>query len=140
MATKGNAFCPDVSTLEGAQLATKQGIWAAAFVAVVTGVVASAALFLHKPILGINGSALIDTAIFAAVALGIHKNSRFAAVGGLVIYLWERFYMLKAGGSGGGGSSVMMIFLVLAFVTAIRGTFAYRKLAAPTNSPRPISG
>ncbi len=136
MATKRNVFWPDVSTLDDAKWAAKQGVWAALFVAFVTGTVASAALFLHNPILGVGGSGLVDAAIFVAVAYGIHKNSRFAAVSGLVIYLVERMYMLKAGGSRGGGATVMVVFLTLAFVTAIRGTFAYRRLIVPSGRPR----
>jgi hypothetical protein len=143
MPTKRNVFWPDVSTLEDARWATKQGIWAALFVAFVTGVVASVALIFHKPILGVTGSGLSDATIFAAVAYGIHKNSRFAAVSGLVIYLVERMYMLKTGGSRGGGATVMVVFLTLAFVTAIRGTFAHRRLTTPmlrgANTPAPIA-
>jgi hypothetical protein len=143
MATKRNVFWPDVSTLENAAWATKQGVWAAAFVAVVTGIVSSTALFLHKPILGVGGSGLVDAAIFAAVACGIHKNSRFAAVSGLVIYVVERLYMLKSAGSHGAGGSVMVVFLTLAFLTAVRGTFAYRRLTPPieraANAPAPIA-
>jgi hypothetical protein len=79
MATKRNAFWPEVSTLEDARWAIKQGVWAAVFVAVVTGIVSFVALSLHKSVLGVSGSGLVDAAIFAAVAWGIYKNSRFAA-------------------------------------------------------------
>ena len=130
MAMKRNIFWPDVSTLPDAVWAVKQGVYAAGFVAVVTAVVALAALSLHTPVLGLGGSALVDAAIFAAVAYGIRKNSRFAAVSGLVIYLVERIYMFKAGVHGG-GATAMVVILTLAFVTGIRGTFAYHKLAAP---------
>jgi hypothetical protein len=143
MATKRNVFWPDVSTLENAAWATKQGVWAAAFVAVVTAIVSSAALFLHRPILGLGGSGLVDAAIFAAVAFGIHKSSRFAAVSGLVIYVIERIYMFKSAGSQGTGGSVMVVFLTLAFVTAVRGTLAYRRLTSPieqaANASAPIA-
>jgi hypothetical protein len=130
MATKRNVFWPDVSTLEDAQWATKHGVWAAGFVAVVTGIVSLAALSLHKSVLGVSGSGFVDAAIFAAVAWGIYKNSRFAAVSGLVVYLVERSYMLKTGAGGGAGAAVMVMFLTLAFVAAVRGTFAYRKLTS----------
>jgi hypothetical protein len=140
VATKRNAFWPDVSTLESAAWAIKQGIWAAAFVALVTGIVASVALLIHKSVLGVGGSGLFDAAIFAAVAFGIHKNSRFAAVSGLVVYLAERIYMLKVGGVGGGGASVMVVILTLAFISAIRGTFAFRRLTSTmTQAANPTS-
>ena len=80
MAAKRNVFWPDVSTLGDARWATKQGVWAALFVACVTAIVSLAALTMHKPVLGVSGSALIDAAIFAAVAYGIYRNSRFAAI------------------------------------------------------------
>jgi hypothetical protein len=131
MAMKRNVFWPDVSTLPDVAWAVKQGVWAAGFVAVVTGIVALVALSLHTAVLGLGASALVDSAIFAAVAYGIHKNSRFAAVSGLVIYLVERIYMFKAAGVHGGGATAMVVILTLAFVTAIRGTFAYHKLTAP---------
>src|SRR5690348_9717416 len=98
MAMKRNVFWPDVSTLPDAAWAVKQGVYAAGFVALVTAIVALAALSLHTPVLGLGGSALLDAAIFAAVAYGIRRNSRFAAVSGLVIYLVERIYMFKAAG------------------------------------------
>jgi hypothetical protein len=41
--------------------------------------------------------------------------------------------MLKSGGANGGGAILVVMFLTLAFVTAIRGTFAYRKVAASLN-------
>jgi hypothetical protein len=126
--TKRNVFWPNVSTLEDAAWATKQGVWAAGFVAAATGIVALAALSLHKQVAGLGGSALLDAAIFVAVAYGIHKNSRFAAVSGLVIYLAERTYMLKVGQAQGAGATVMVVFLALAFITAVRGTFAHRRL------------
>lgn len=143
MSTKRNVFWPDVSTLEDARWATKQGMWASVFVAGMTGLVSSAAFFLHKPIVGVRGSGLVDAAIFACIAWGIYKNSRFAAVSGLVFYLIERIYMLKGGVAGGPGAAVMVVFLTLAFVTAVRGTFAHRKLSPPveraTSAPAPIA-
>ena len=81
MATKRNVFWPDVSTLESAGWAIKQGIWAAVFVALITGIVASVALLTHKPILGVGVSGLLDAAIFAAVAqLGPKIEIRAVAV------------------------------------------------------------
>jgi hypothetical protein len=106
------------------------GSWAAVFVAIITSLVASVALLTQKSILGVGGSGLVDAAIFAAVAYGIHRNPRFAAVSGLVIYLLERIYILKAGGVGGGGAIFMVVFLTLAFVAAIRG-FRQEVLAVP---------
>ncbi len=105
----------------------KQGVWAAIFVALITGIVASLSFLSHKAILGVSIFALIDAAMFALIAYGIHKKSRTAAVSGLCVYLLERLYMLKSGGANGGGATLMAMFLTLAFVTAIRGTFAYAR-------------
>ena len=74
-----NRWWPDVSDKDSAQKAIMNGFGAAAFVATVTAVIALISIFLHKPILGIDGLGLFDATIFAAIAFGIYRKSRATA-------------------------------------------------------------
>ncbi|MFZ0761636.1 MAG: hypothetical protein WAM69_16940 [Candidatus Sulfotelmatobacter sp.] len=58
-----NLWWPDVYDLPNAEKAIRNGFWAAVYVASVTAIVALLALFLHKPILGIDGAGLVDAEI-----------------------------------------------------------------------------
>jgi len=128
-----NSWWPDVSDLPSAQKAIRYGFWAAVFVASVTSIIALLAIYFHKPILGIDGGGLVDAILFAAIAFGIDRKSRAAAIGGLILYLTERLYML-ATGSATSTTGIMTVILTLCFVHGVRGTFAYRKL----NSQQPV--
>jgi hypothetical protein len=109
----------DITDRETARKAAMQGVGAAVLVSVVTAAMALGGW------LGAGPASLIDAALFAAVAFGIYKMSRVAAVFGLVAYLAERVYAM---GQGTGSSGIVMaIFLTLAFIHAVRGTFAYHE-------------
>ena len=129
-----NWYWEDVSDISGAEKAIKGGFWAAVFVASVTSLVAALALAGTK-LLGIDASAFLDAAIFAAIAVGIRRKSRFAAVAGLCLYILERIYMMQRSGAGG---IVMGIFLTLLFLNAVRGAFAYHRLTEEGQA-RPLS-
>ena len=74
---RNHEWCwPDVSNPLSAEKAAKYGFWAAAFVASVTAMVALFAIFLHKPILGVDGAGLVDAVLFAGIAFGIDRRSR----------------------------------------------------------------
>ena len=81
---------------------------------------------------GIGASALLDAAIFAAIAFGIKRRSRFAAVAGLILYILERLYMMQRTGAGG---LVMGVIFTLLFINAVRGAFAYHRM----NQARPLA-
>jgi hypothetical protein len=100
------------------------GFWAAVFVACITSLVAALALAGTK-LFGIDASAFLDAALFAGIAFGIKRKSRFAAVAGLCLYVTERIYMLKRGGAGG---IVLGIVFTLLFINAVRGAYAYHRL------------
>jgi hypothetical protein len=119
---------PDVSDLPSAEKAIRCGFGAATLVASVTAVVALLALFLHKPILGIDGGGLVDAAAFAGIAFGICRRSRAAALAGFAMYLGEMTYIVAQGSDISRGA-VMRVLLVLYFLHGVRGTFAYRKLS-----------
>lgn len=134
---KQNSLWPDVSDLPGAERAIRYGFWAAVFVAGATAAVALLAAYLHRPVLGMDGSALLDAALFAGLGLGIAKKSRAAAVAGLGLYFVERVYSLRSGATNTTGL-FMTVILTLYFMHGIRGTFAYRKLRNST-AARPVT-
>jgi hypothetical protein len=127
-------YWEDVSDVSGAEKAINGGFWAAVFVACITALVAGLALAGTK-LFGIDASAFLDAAIFAGIAVGIKRKSRFAAVAGLCLYVLERLYMLQRGGAGG---IVMGILLTLLFINAVRGAYAYHRLTEGGQA-RPLS-
>ncbi len=129
---KGNRLFPQVTDLESAADAAKQGVWAAGFVTAVTTTIALISLTTGTSVMGIDGFALLDGSAFALVAWGIHRKSRAASVSGLLLYLIEVLASMAAGNGLRGG--VTIIFFVIAFGNSIRGTFAYHKLHAQLKS------
>lgn len=125
---KQNIFWPEIDSKETAREVANQGFWAAIVVAVVTTIVIliTMAAGTLEDIPPIDAWAFIDVGIFVAIALGIRKMSRIAAVSGLVVYLIERIYALSY--TGGGGGLFIAIALILAFINGVRGTFAYHRL------------
>jgi hypothetical protein len=117
-------YWEDVSEISGAEKAMKGGFWAAVIVAGITSLVAALSLTGTK-LFGIDASAFLDAAIFAGIAFGIKRKSRFAAVAGLCLYVFERIYMLQRGGAGG---IITGIIFTLLFINAVRGAFAYHRL------------
>ena len=127
-----NWWWPDVSDLPNAEKTIRYGFWTAVLVASITAVVALMAFYLHKPILGIDGAGLVDAVLFAAIAFGIYRRSRAAAIGGLVLYVGERAYMSHTlpTGSLTLTAVVMTVIYTMCFVHGVRGTVAYRKLSS----------
>ena len=133
---------PSVDTPAQAARAARRGMWAAVLVAGVTGLAAGLAHSGGQPVAGVDGSAFVDAALFAAIAWGIHRLSRVAAVAGLALYLAERAYAWSESGTEN-TNIAFVILLAFCFVTGIRGTFAHHRLAAaadapPHGLPRPI--
>ena len=110
---------PDVDDVESARSASRQGMWAALVVAVVTGIVAA---FQG---LGLNWYAFVDVGMFLLIAWGIRRVSRMAAVAGLVLFVIERIAIFGQTKQTGG---IVAIALLLAFGNGARGAFAYRRL------------
>jgi hypothetical protein len=121
------AICwPDVSDINSAKMAAAQGAAAAFCCAVATTIFVGLAAAGVGPVagLGIDAWALVGAAILFAIAWGIHEMSRAAAILGLVLYLGDRVIMWSQVGPRGVPVAMM---LILAFVNAVRGTFAYRE-------------
>lgn len=142
MANKPNSWWPDVADVQSAEKASRAGYWAAVFVASVTALVASVALYLHRSVLGIDGFGFVDAVIFAGIAFGIYRMSRVVAVLGLIFYLVERLYAIANASNASASANVMTVILTLQFVHGIRGTFAYHQLtrgaAKSTGAPAPL--
>lgn len=131
--TKDNWWWPDVTTIESATKATKQGMWAAVFVAVVTAIFAIVSAN-HGNKIGtypISAWALIDSVFFVAVAFGLYKHSRFAAVAGLVIFVLEKVDQITSVGTA--GNIFFTVMISLCFIGAVRGTYSLRRIRADSN-------
>jgi hypothetical protein len=115
------AFWPRVDTAESAALATKQAFWAAVLCAVIT------AFFGLISVMGFDASALVDGVFFAVIAWGLSRKSRTAAVAGLLLYIFERLYMWSTVGM---RNPVVAVLFTLAFVSGVRGTFAWKRISA----------
>ncbi|HBL58637.1 MAG TPA: hypothetical protein DDZ80_09010 [Cyanobacteria bacterium UBA8803] len=126
-----NQLWASIDSIETAKQAAQQGVWAAAFVAIITSIFAivSVALggSLPEGMPAIDAWAFWDVGIFVAIAWGIHKMSRFAAVAGLVLYIVEQIIMRISNPSNFGAGLFIVILFILAFINAVRGTFAYHR-------------
>ena len=116
---------PPIVDKLSAKKAAKYGVWAALFCSGATVLVVLINA-MGASILGLNYLALIDAAIFGAIAFGIYKMYRAAAIIGLVLYLYERVYMFET--QGNFGNTFQVVILVFMFINSIRGTFLYHKL------------
>jgi hypothetical protein len=92
-----NWYWEGVSDLSGAEKAINGGFWAALIVACITALVALFS-FAGVRLFGLDAWALFDAVLFAAIAVGIKRKSRFAAVAGLSLYILERIYMIQRSG------------------------------------------
>ncbi|NEQ31463.1 MAG: hypothetical protein F6K04_10725 [Leptolyngbya sp. SIO4C5] len=124
-----NALWPPINTPAEAKQVAKQGFWAAVCVATLTAIFALVAIALGESILDmpIDAWSFVDVGIFIAIALGIRKLSRIAAILGLIFYVLGQIYMWTTVGFQPNGIPIMAI-LVMAFINGIRGTFAYHRL------------
>jgi hypothetical protein len=124
----GSWFWPDVSDVDGAKDAAHYGMWCAILVAGFTALFVVLS-FLGTRLMGVTPAALVDVALFAAIAYGLSKYSRFAAVAGFVLFLIEKIYAFVVTGSIL-GVGVLGVIILFGFLNGIRGAFAYQKLLA----------
>lgn len=130
-------FWPDVSNVDEAKKACRVAMWCAVLVASITALFSILAIVGAAPKnLPIDGSALFDAALFAGIAFGLSRFSRFAGVAGFVLFLIERIYMIAKGGPAAAGL-FMGIFLLLGFLHGMRGAFAHHKLQTQLQ-PHPL--
>jgi hypothetical protein len=121
---------PAVDTPESARFAMRQAFWAAIFVCGMTAAFAIASLFASSTDspLPLAPWALVDAAIFAAIAFGIWRESRVAAVAGLGVYIIEQLHLLTIPVRRGAGSFLIVAALLVAFIGGIRGAFALHQM------------
>jgi len=122
-----NNLWPDTSHLDGATTAARSGLWAACFVAIVTASLALYSEFV-RPLLIFDIWGLLDSLLFAVIAIGIWKMSRIAAIFGLTLYLGEQWYQWTTDGI---GNIIVVLLLTLLFVNGVRGTIAFHRLNKP---------
>lgn len=123
---KGRAWFANAWAIHDEQSArqvARQAMWAAFFVAIVTGAAAFLAGSGIQMINGVGPTAWVDAVVFAALGIGIARMSRLAAAGALLLYIAERIWMAPAVGL----SPVMTIAMISAFVQGVRGAWAFHK-------------
>lgn len=124
---KKNFIWPAVDTEQSAKKLLRYGVGAALFTAVVTALVAAWALGANKKAFNFIGAgAYLDVALFLAIAFGIYKGSRIAAVGGLLLFVAEKAYQFEQTGRLQG--AWMAVVLLVCYACAIRGAFALHRL------------
>ncbi len=133
----GSWFWPDVSDMEGAEDPCRLAKWCAVAVAGLTAILALISI-TGPSFAGIRPFAFVDAAIFAAIAFGLEKQSRLAAVAGFALYLSERIYMIVHTGSIL-GAGVLGVVILIGFLNGIRGAFAIagRKANSASTSAAP---
>ena len=127
-AKPANAWWPPVDTLDEAIKASDTGFWVAMIVAGMNALIATISVIQHTTIIGVDGSAYVDAALFAVIGWGIRRRARVSAVAGLLLFILEKVFQFitQPGSFMGWGVAV---FLLLGFVGGVRGTFAYHRLS-----------
>jgi hypothetical protein len=127
-------YWKSVSTIDLAKSATTGGVVAACLVAIFNLVIAG--LLAADPDLA-RGSMLdgldflpiaLTAGVYFAIAWGIRSLSRIAAVLGLLLYVLDRLAAVAIVGPHLLGC-ILSFAVVLLFLNAVRGTFAYHSLA-----------
>jgi hypothetical protein len=113
--SRWRVFWPDVGDMDGAREAIKLGYWACFIVAALTAVMAT---------FGLMGAGFADAVVVALLGVGLLWKWRTAAVLGFALFTANIGMSL----SRGQGVGALAIFLLFCFASAVRGTFAYRRL------------
>jgi hypothetical protein len=124
---------PTTATTASARFAVTQAFWAATVCA------AGVALLVTLNQLTPGGGprfpfrlgALLDATAFAAVAIGLSRRSRVAAVCGLGLYLVEEAYVLSQARP---FTLLIVVAFTIAFVNGVRGAFALHRHESPATT------
>jgi hypothetical protein len=118
-------YWPDITDLESAATAGREGAAVAFVVAGITTIFAVLAAFHVANVL--SPWALIDAGVMATLGFFIRRMSRAAAVIALVWFIAAR---IQGAITHGLASNLLLGLILLAgFISGVRGTFAYHRLA-----------
>ncbi|MGO9639906.1 MAG: hypothetical protein ACLP1Y_01195 [Candidatus Acidiferrales bacterium] len=119
----------EIGDKDSARYATTTAVWISYLIAIVNGLMAILSLAYHEPVNGLNGWALLDAAFVAVVGWRIAHLSRAWAVVGVFLYPLAVLNCFGTHGFavGGLGSGIVAVVFLIAYVNAVRGTFAYHK-------------
>jgi len=128
-ALKTNWIWPQIHDEASAEIAVKEAVGYASVVALVTAGIATASIFLGRPVVGYDAWNYLDAVLVGLIAFGLWKHSRVAAVAGLLYWLITTYIKSQNGRVG-----LVTILVFLGFIHGVRGTFAYRKYRSATPS------
>lgn len=120
-------YWPEMNTPDAAEKAIRNAAGVAFVVAGVTALLSTLAMFnvLHF----LQPWSIIDAILFAAIGFYIRRESRVAAVLGLVLYLLEALDRILSGAGGSlGGFSILTILFTLYLINGVRGAFSLARL------------
>jgi hypothetical protein len=120
---------PRIDGLATAEAATQYGFFAALLCAGATAVLILIGELGIRPFGPdrLTTAAFVDAAVFLAIAWGIRRAYRVAALAGLALYLVELWYAWSTTGQ---TVQVIAVFLILYFIHGIRGAFAVHQYSA----------
>jgi hypothetical protein len=123
---------PPTTTAASARFAVTQAFWAATVCAAGVALLVTLNQLTpgERPSFPFRFGALLDAAAFAAVAIGLSRSSRVAAVCGLGLYLVEEAYVL---GQARPFTLLIVVLFTMAFVNGVRGAFALHRHESPTS-------
>lgn len=128
---------PQISDKLSARKAIVGGFWAAIFIIGVDLLVATYALITREKFGGYYDAwILVDAALFGVIAWRLWKNSRSWAVLALLLTIAELWDKLRNARSTFG---VITIALLLCFINATRGAFAFHKYSVEEDASKPES-
>ena len=124
-------FWPRIDSAQSAIGAIRLGSFSALFLAVILSGSTTIAIVQGQTK---DPWAYIDAALFAAVAFGIYRRSKLAAVTGMVLYVAEVGLAWATRGFNSLGL-VFFCIIIIGFLNGVRGTFAYGRFDPHSPSP-----
>ncbi|QKD82272.1 hypothetical protein HPC62_08805 [Thermoleptolyngbya sichuanensis A183] len=138
-----NRWFPEIDSIATAHRVARQGVIASLILAGVTTAFAIAATqnTLPSELLELdevfNPLLFVDALIYGAIAWGIQRMSRIAAIAGLSIYLLSRVLLHLSGMPTNLFGMAIVTLISVAFINAIRSTFAYHRFQLQQASEKP---
>ncbi|GAB4131647.1 MAG: hypothetical protein Fur0046_00750 [Cyanobacteria bacterium J069] len=124
-----STWFPPVDSVAAARRVDRQGMIASLFIAAVTTAFAIASTKNALPSNFnrdlFNPMLFVDALLYGAIAWGIHRLSRIAAIAGLSLYLFSRILLYVSGMPTNSVGMAITTIISIAFINAIRATFAY---------------